>query len=198
MHKIPLPRNNLLKIPVIGFYIALVIYFLPFVIGGYAIYFVFKKVNNTVLRNSVIIGIVLPTLFIGTAWAAGLTQGTIHPTESRIVATPTPVIVTIPTDTPTLTPSLKTYPTIMPTATLIPTKMPTSTPVLPTATPTIVYIPPTNTPTSIPAQQTYVCNCAKTCPQMSSCAEAQYQLNVCGCKARDADHDGIACDAQCQ
>lgn len=44
----------------------------------------------------------------------------------------------------------------------------------------------------------YTCNCSKTCPQMSSCEEAQYQLNVCGCKARDADKDGIACDSDCQ
>jgi len=44
----------------------------------------------------------------------------------------------------------------------------------------------------------YACNCSKTCSQMSSCAEAQYQLNVCGCSARDADGDGIACDSDCQ
>lgn len=44
----------------------------------------------------------------------------------------------------------------------------------------------------------YMCNCSKICPQMSSCAEAQYQLNVCGCSQRDADKDGIACDADCQ
>lgn len=51
-----------------------------------------------------------------------------------------------------------------------------------------------------PAQTggSYTCDCSKTCPQMSSCAEAQYQLNVCGCKARDADKDGIACDSDCQ
>lgn len=42
----------------------------------------------------------------------------------------------------------------------------------------------------------YTCDCSKTCSKMSSCAEAQYQLIVCGCKARDAD--GIACDSQCQ
>lgn len=40
----------------------------------------------------------------------------------------------------------------------------------------------------------YTCDCSKTCEQISSCAEAQYQLNVCGCKQRDADHDGTACD----
>lgn len=43
----------------------------------------------------------------------------------------------------------------------------------------------------------YVCNCNKTCPNIS-CSEAQYQLTACGCSARDADRDGIACDAQCQ
>lgn len=42
----------------------------------------------------------------------------------------------------------------------------------------------------------WACNCKKTCPNMS-CAEAQYQLNSCGCSARDADDDGTACDAQC-
>lgn len=60
--------------------------------------------------------------------------------------------------------------------------------------------PPTQTQ---PAQQAqpasgYTCDCSKTCPQMASCAEAQYQLNVCGCKARDADKDGVACDSDCQ
>jgi micrococcal nuclease len=44
----------------------------------------------------------------------------------------------------------------------------------------------------------YTCSCSKTCAQMSSCAEAQYQLNACGCSARDNDGDGIACDADCQ
>lgn len=44
----------------------------------------------------------------------------------------------------------------------------------------------------------YICNCSKTCPNMSSCAEAQYQLNNCGCSRRDADKDGIACDADCE
>jgi len=39
------------------------------------------------------------------------------------------------------------------------------------------------------------CNCSKTCSQISSCEEAQYLLNVCGCSARDRDGDGIACDA---
>lgn len=78
--------------------------------------------------------------------------------------------------------------------------------------PTMTPIPPTTKPTATPypttAPQTYtapvdtsggyVCNCSKTCSQMSSCEEAQYQLNTCGCRARDGDRDGIACDSQCQ
>lgn len=63
------------------------------------------------------------------------------------------------------------------------------------------YIIPlvTTTPTT-PNNVTdrYTCNCKKTCPQMSSCEEAQYQLNVCGCTARDGDKDGVACDSDCQ
>jgi micrococcal nuclease len=60
-----------------------------------------------------------------------------------------------------------------------------------------VPVQPTQQPTT-QTSGTYTCNCSKTCPQMSSCAEAQYQLNTCGCKARDADKDGIACDSDCQ
>lgn len=41
------------------------------------------------------------------------------------------------------------------------------------------------------------CDCSKTCDELS-CDEAQYQLNTCGCSARDADSDGTACDADCQ
>lgn len=56
----------------------------------------------------------------------------------------------------------------------------------------------TPAPKPVSTGSSYACNCSKTCPQMSSCAEAQYQLNTCGCSARDADHDGVACDADCQ
>lgn len=43
---------------------------------------------------------------------------------------------------------------------------------------------------------TYRCNCSKTCPNMT-CTEAYYQLNSCGCSARDGDNDGVPCEAQC-
>lgn len=57
---------------------------------------------------------------------------------------------------------------------------------------------PTTASTMTGADGSFTCNCSKTCAQMSSCAEAQYQLNVCGCSKRDADGDGVACDADCQ
>ena len=55
--------------------------------------------------------------------------------------------------------------------------------------------PETQTP---PSEGTYTCNCSKTCSQMSSCDEAYYQLNVCGCSKRDGDKDGVPCESICQ
>jgi len=52
----------------------------------------------------------------------------------------------------------------------------------------------TSTPTPSP---TYVCDCSKTCSEISSCAEAYYQLNTCGCSIRDRDNDGIPCESLC-
>lgn len=48
---------------------------------------------------------------------------------------------------------------------------------------------------SQPQSDKYSCDCKKTCPNISSCEEAQYLLTACGCTARDNDHDGIACDS---
>jgi hypothetical protein len=42
----------------------------------------------------------------------------------------------------------------------------------------------------------YVCDCTKTCTQIKSCDEAQYQLNTCGCTKRDGDNDGFACSGE--
>lgn len=55
--------------------------------------------------------------------------------------------------------------------------------------------PETQTP---PSEETYTCNCSKTCSQMSSCEEAYYQLNVCGCSKRDGDNDGVPCESICR
>lgn len=42
------------------------------------------------------------------------------------------------------------------------------------------------------------CNCSKTCGEIYTCEEAQYQLNTCGCSKRDGDKDGVACDNMCE
>ncbi|MBP9758982.1 S-layer homology domain-containing protein [Candidatus Dojkabacteria bacterium] len=59
---------------------------------------------------------------------------------------------------------------------------------------------PTATPIpvgAIPSDDEYTCNCSKTCTQMSSCDEAYYQLDTCGCSKRDGDNDGIPCEDLC-
>jgi micrococcal nuclease len=69
--------------------------------------------------------------------------------------------------------------------------------------PTLVPIQPTMIKTTEPAAITppttdsYGCNCKKTCSQMSSCDEAYYQLNTCGCSVRDGDDDGVPCESVC-
>ena len=74
---------------------------------------------------------------------------------------------------------------------------PTPTPkVLTQPTPQDTYVAPP--PAPVTTGGSWTCNCSKTCAEMSSCAEAQYQLNQCGCGRRDADNDGIACDSDCQ
>lgn len=64
-----------------------------------------------------------------------------------------------------------------------------------TPVPVPILIPDTNKQSS--GSTGWACNCKKTCAAMS-CQEAQFQLDSCGCSARDADKDGAACDSQCQ
>ncbi len=64
----------------------------------------------------------------------------------------------------------------------------------------VIPVIPTPTPQPVPAPQpspSYSCNCSKTCTQISSCAEAYYQLNTCGCSVRDGDNDGVPCENLC-
>lgn len=61
------------------------------------------------------------------------------------------------------------------------------------------YIAPTDPP-ALPVNTNsggYACNCAKTCGAMS-CDEAYFQLQQCGCSARDGDSDGIPCESICR
>lgn len=48
------------------------------------------------------------------------------------------------------------------------------------------------------AQGVYACDCSKLCGQISSCDEAYYQLNQCGCSKRDSDRDGVPCESICR
>lgn len=85
---------------------------------------------------------------------------------------------------------------------ITPTLIPTTK--IPTATPIIYYQPPptqapqveTNTTTN--QSKSFVCDCSKTCNQISSCEEAYFQLNNCGCQARDGDKDGVPCENLCR
>jgi len=83
-------------------------------------------------------------------------------------------------------------PTPIPTVKSTKKLIPTSKPVIyqPIATQPPVYMQD-NTDSS------WACDCSKTCPQMSSCQEAYYQLNTCGCSRRDGDNDGVPCESLC-
>jgi len=52
-------------------------------------------------------------------------------------------------------------------------------------------------PVPEPEEAAYICNCSKTCSQMSSCEEAYFQLNDCDCSRRDGDNDGVPCESIC-
>ena len=112
------------------------------------------------------------------------------PKESIVDEVPSPA----PVATPSPSPSVKPTPTPKPSSSPKPSPSPA---VKKSPTPKPSPTPASPTPeakTTIPTSGSYACNCAKTCEQISSCAEAQYQLNSCGCSVRDGDKDGIACD----
>ena len=66
-----------------------------------------------------------------------------------------------------------------------------------TIIPTINKVPTEKPIQTIQSSSTYVCNCSKTCTQISSCEEAYFQLNDCGCTIRDNDKDGVSCESLC-
>lgn len=67
----------------------------------------------------------------------------------------------------------------------------------PQSTPAAVPKPTQKLMQQAPPATGYSCNCSKTCPNMSSCEEAYFQLNNCGCSARDGDGDGVPCESIC-
>jgi micrococcal nuclease len=74
-----------------------------------------------------------------------------------------------------------------------PSLQPSPSPVQPSTVSQPVASPAPAAPTS----GEFNCNCAKNCPEMSSCDEAYYQLNTCGCSKRDGDNDGVPCESIC-
>lgn len=162
----------------------------------------FSKIlkNTTGKKNAVIFGGLTILMFTLTGISA---PSSMQNVTTNVQGTKTSVTST-PTSEPTLSPTETLTPTYTPTPTIfIPTNTPTPTIFIPSTSPTTKPHIPTYTPipTSPPQIQSqpstggWACNCSKTCPEISSCAEAQYQLNSCGCSARDADHDGTACDS---
>jgi len=49
----------------------------------------------------------------------------------------------------------------------------------------------TNSSTINKSSGGFVCNCGKTCSKILSCEEAYFQLNNCGCSARDGDDNEV-------
>jgi len=65
-------------------------------------------------------------------------------------------------------------------------------------TPTIKTITPTVTKIeNVLGDSSFNCDCGRSCTEISSCDEAYYQLNNCGCSKRDSDGDGVPCESLC-
>jgi len=64
-------------------------------------------------------------------------------------------------------------------------------------TPTVAKISTTPTMT-VQNNFGFVCDCNKSCTKISSCDEAYFQLNNCGCSVRDNDGDGVPCESLCR
>jgi hypothetical protein len=71
----------------------------------------------------------------------------------------------------------------------------------PTQDPNAVVAPPVYVPaqnqSNVSSSGQYTCNLDKTCTQMNSCEEVNFQFITCGNDDLDADNDGYACDADC-
>ncbi len=56
----------------------------------------------------------------------------------------------------------------------------------------------TSSSSSPSSPSSFTCDCSKTCSVITTCAEATFQLNQCGCKNLDGNNDGIACNSLCR
>jgi micrococcal nuclease len=116
------------KIITIPLFIILVFYFPPFIIGGTVAYFIYKKINNKLLKYTGLTVVILVTLIFGSGWILALnspeniTTNSNHHQSSSSLSTITGIV----TKKPTLTVK----------ETLSPTKTPASTSIPSTPTPT--------------------------------------------------------------
>lgn len=178
-----------------------------FLISPYSNQLFVKQFNNVIpVWGKIALAVFLFFGFVSTSSPPKASSPT--PTDTPVIERMMNSMTPTPTMTPEIQPALvtATESATTPSPSLSPSPSATATPTpIPTAAPTPRLTPkPTKAPTPVPVAQptqttggSWACDCAKTCPQMS-CAEAQYQLNTCGCSRRDADHDGTACDSQCQ
>lgn len=105
--------------------------------------------------------------------------------------------ILIPSSTTTQPSSTNTNTSPTPVPAPSPTNTSTSNDTTPTTTNTpIINNTNQNSSTNNSTSQ-YTCDCSKTCTAMSSCEEAYYQLNTCGCSIRDNDNDGVPCESIC-
>lgn len=79
-------------------------------------------------------------------------------------------------------------------STLTPTVKPASIQIITTVKPTLAGVVQ---PAVQPKTNSYSCDCSKSCSAITSCEEAYYQLNQCGCSKRDGDGDGVPCESIC-
>ena len=195
----------------------------PLAIGMLIAWLIYKYIEHKKFKYAFIAVMLVSTFLINTVWTKTLFSPSSYknPSPSSSEETKgiqTSVVNSSPTSTPT--PTLTLTPTPSPTPTSTPLPTPSPSPAKSIEVKVDVVTPPkpavavTAITTTQPVQQiqqsqpvvpqqapaintggSYTCDCSKTCPEISSCAEAQYQLNSCGCRQRDADHDGIACDS---
>lgn len=206
--------NILLKVSLIILSLPFLIIFLPFALGTLFL-FLTKKSNTLQPKLKYAIYSILPIvmLLVTPGWMNAFSSQDYNNYEPSIVSTESinedlsttgnqvedSIISNQIIEDPMTVTTLETVvPTVLETIEITPTPTP-----IPTATPTPLitqkFVPtpyPTPKPT-VKSTSKYVCNCKKTCPNLS-CEEAQFQLKICGCKARDGDDDGIACDKNCQ
>ncbi len=208
MKKIFKGKKRFITIPIA---IIVGLFLLPLTILFFITWLVNSKISNKIVKNTSFSIIGILALLFSSAYAVGITNPSTQKPDNKEQTTTTVKTATeenkitlTPTLAPTkiLTPTITPKPTKKPTPTLKPTKIPTSTirltstpipTIRPTAIPVIKISTPIPTQTQQPSQG-FICNCSKACTEISSCAEAQFQLNTCGCKQRDNDNDGIACD----